>query len=220
MKLADVWNQIEGANEADFSFPDKPSDSERNPWHSNPSELAKIGMFLRLFQPSVVVELGTFEARGTEFILEEMKKYAGGKITILFTVDVPYIPMWLPNGYGETTAPGFDASVTLRRARIKDLVIRSGPVELIYIERLAYDAGPIIVKVVPEVNFIFHDACHLAAAMMDDIKSFGELKEGTVICFDNVLEGHCIFDFLGNEFKDWDSFHLKTETGQLWLQRR
>ncbi len=178
-----------------------------------------IGAFIALCQPQIVVELGTFVGVGTEFILNEMKKY-GTKQMKLYTVDCPFSLDWdhINNRpkRSEIEIPGFSEVISARQRKIDALRRYSTPINFVFLETFASEAAKII-KEEANPDFIFHDATHSAISMIEDIKAFGNLNEGTVICFDNVLNDHQILNLLDVEFKEYSYFHCPLGTGQLWL---
>lgn len=214
------WQQIlHAVDDGSFVFPEKIANTAYNPWNSQKSELAKIGTFIRLFQPGIVVELGTFEALGTEFILNEMLKYGKRGITKLYTVDVPFVPYFIEEtvSYSETTLPDFEIILEARKERLNKLQSLSDLVEVIYVEKISYEAAAFVAQKETNIDFIFHDSTHLASAMRRDINAFGYLPKGTVICLDNVLIGHCFFNYFPSEFTEWKTFHTNEGSGQLWM---
>lgn len=217
--FTNIMEAIMKATPDDFSYPSINTEGSYQSWNSGREELARIGAFLKIVKPHVVVECGTFEGYGTEFMSNVMiQSYEGDKR--LITIDTSSIVNWENGEYSPIEKEEFNHVLQARSDRMNNLKKLSA-VEVIYIDSLIHLVGETIAKT-NVIDFIYHDATHLAAAMAKDIDTFisGGLNVGTWVCFDDVVPGHPFPELFREQYaKEWIGTHIERGRGQFWMMK-
>jgi hypothetical protein len=214
-----MLRQICEAQKDDYIFPEMHTQGSYQSWNSGREEMARLGKFIELLKPSCIIECGTFEGWGTEFMASQMILHSSNPY--LFTIDVPSIVDWNNGNYLPVYSSDFNHVLEVRKQRIQILESLTSSIQVKYVEGLIHEK---IGEIVKERNpdFIYHDATHLAAAMAKDIHAAEEagLKKWCIVCFDDVVPGHPFPELFQQEFKDkWIGKHLPEGRGQFWMQK-
>jgi len=135
--------------------------------------------------PKIILELGTFAARGTEAMAKYVSSYTKDAVQI-FTIDAGVPLDWavatktyLPKKIG-----GWDAVVKMRKHRLNK---RYPFCEITYIEGSTIDVLPNLMDRVKTWDFCFHDATHLPETMLIDFDLIEPFSHsGSVIIFDDA----------------------------------
>ena len=217
------------------------------PWNHDNADMDIVVQALRILQPEVVVELGTFEAFGTIKKAECLNQLPHK--STLYTFDVGHSPV---NSLGGCDTYGVPASfeeqplvdwknfpkghkaskegrswgtvIQARKDRLKQMR-KLSKVKVKYVEGLTYDTLPEIMPDIGTWGFCFQDTLHGTLQIIREWKLYREFTEvGSVVAFDNIGEPHN-FDFVSWFTKNEPNWICKYtifgggNDGQLWAER-
>lgn len=189
-------------------------------YNSDDKNLLTLMEYIRQAKPNTVLECGTFEARGTEYIARIMRMTNSHTDKTLVTIDVPKCILHMDEDAERVTFQedeGWNEVVEIRNARLS-LLKRDTFVKVIYREGLTQVLLP---ELMQEFNFdfIYEDASHLPNILIEDFKHINAFaKKGCVVCFDD-MEKNSFVDWFKDQVKDWDIYYTNLERGQLWVEK-
>jgi len=220
MLLEHYWKELkEYDNKAEYDcFPFIYSRGKYQSYNSAPENFIMVIEFIRRKRPRYVLECGTFEARGTEYIARTMRLYCPRPCTLI-TIDVEgcidhmgidTVTFMKDDDYAD--------SIEIRKARLS-LLKRDPFVNVIYREGLTQHLIPKILREFP-IEFIYEDASHLPHVLREDWKHINETaRKNCVVCFDDI-NGNEFVKWFKENAKEWDMYYTGRERGQLWVERR
>jgi hypothetical protein len=194
-------------------------------WNTCNEDLVVLKMFIELFKPLSILELGTFEARTTEYFFNLLRFYKRGskpKESKLVTIDVPgCIDRIDENSVSYSKDSLFEDVLKVRKLRL-DLMKHSDEIDVIYVERLVSQVLKDVLDTY-EFDFIYHDASHLFHLMKNEWNIFEQsnIKRGTIICFDDGKVDDCKFYhwLLDKKMPNWIIKFNDNERGQIWMEK-
>ena len=215
------FNQIDWINKEEMDQMPPILASERfGSWNTCSEDLSIIGNFIEKFQPSVVLECGTFEGRGTEYIARKMIRHSQDP-KVLITIDAAEYIIHIDTEaviYGED--PLWNEIKKIREARMTLLQRYQGIKVIPIIGGLVRDVLEDILNAY-KIQFIYQDASHVNSLMIQEWKILekSSKEKDLVICFD---------DSKTNTFKEWLEENVRgwhwqesriANRGQLWMEQ-
>jgi hypothetical protein len=229
-KIVELWDSIQPRVPEGNSSTECVAQSFLYPWNHDNANMDMICNFIKLTQPKIVIETGTFEGFGTEKMAKAMSEVGGG---FLITFDAGIAPV---NTLGPTYGVPADQILVTNYKELNEgwkcwekVIIKRDErlkrnykdVTLTFIEGLTFDTLPDFFNAFTfGWYFCFQDSCHV----LDDIlKEWKVLKEnshfGSVIVLDDIpAESNVVKWFVENE-PDWVCKHTKVGHQQLWMER-
>lgn len=225
--LDDHWDDIVNNN---IELPPALGGTPWDSWDSRPEGMAMIVTAIKLLQPTVVVETGTFRGYGTVEMAKAISSYAHD--AVLWTVDAG-APVEGVDGDPLNLVPvdwknlpeweGWSKVISER----EENVTKTFPgCEIRYRKGIAWDVLPSLLKDGGPWGFTFQDSCHYGSQVIKEWESFRDYSQlGSVVVFDDMTNngGDFVAWFRENE-PDWISKHIMREFfapdhGQLWAER-
>jgi len=221
MRLKKCWKELkeyDNKNEYD-QFPFIYSKGKYQSYNSANENFITVIEFIRQRRPTYVLECGTFEGRGTEYIARTMRFHSPRPHATLVTIDVGgCIDVMAEDHVTFMPNKEYEDSLAIRHARLA-LLQRDQFVNVIYKEGLTQHLLPEVLTEFP-MDFIYEDASHLPNILMEDWKHLSTLtKKDCVICFDDMNRNPFVNWFKEN-VKGWDIYYTDRERGQLWVERK
>jgi len=220
MWLKKNWDSLkEYDNKAEYDlFPFMYSRGKYQSYNSAPENFITVSEFIRRRRPRYVLECGTFEGRGTEYIARTMRFHSLRPNTTLVTIDVGGCIDVMAEDY-VTFMPDeeYEDSLAVRHARLT-LLQRDQFVNVIYKEGLTQHLLPEVLTEFP-MDFIYEDASHLPNILIEDWKHIDKFATPhCIICFDDMAKNPFV-DWFKENVKGWDMYYTDKERGQLWVER-
>lgn len=185
------------------------------PWNHDTANMNMILKAIKLLNPVKVIELGTFEGMGTKLIAETLN---GNNIqSFLWTFDAGKPT----EGWPESAIPDimgqWDRIEAVRRRRIKteykNTTIR-------YYEGLTKDTLPAVMPEIGTWDFCFQDSVHQNHEIIEELACYESYsKVGSIIVFDDIIEGHPFIEWFRNNMAGWIFRHTTIGRSQLWAER-
>jgi predicted O-methyltransferase YrrM len=226
------------------SFEETAAEGFLYPWNHDNADMDLMLQALRILQPKVVMELGTFEAWGTLKMARCLNWFPSK--SFLYTFDAGHSPAnslggsdvyGVPEQFEEVPLVDWRSFpknhkayqgwgcwgkvINARNKRLKEMS-RLPNVEVKYVEGITYDTLP---KVMPEIgvwDFCFQDTLHKTHHIIKEWKLYREFtKVGSLVVFDNITppENLDFVDWFKENEPNWIYKRTEVGDGQLWAER-
>lgn len=225
MSLKENWKSIfsySGNSECD-NFPPRLAKGKCKSYNTDDENLATIAEFVRREKPNRVLELGTAEARTTEYLTRLIKAHSHGDNKLLITVDVnDEIDTFQGSGDNLTArlieaSRDFSDMLTIRNNRLS-LLDEEESIIVLFFEGLSWRLLPDLLSTY-DFDFIYEDASHLPSVLIEDWKHIARFAKRTcVVCFDDMRGNEFVNWFRVNN-PDWNYFYTDVGRGQMWVER-
>lgn len=222
--LEEAWPAV-----CDFSRKlDLPPSRWKHAWSTHEKSAQRLANAIRIFQPRVIVETGTFEGLGTYTLAQAAA--ANGNGARIFTVDY--------DGDPEESSIPLEDWLELRKFREENLQLardRFPEVEITFLNGDSRQMLPTIVpSQIPAWDFFFQDSMHFTSGILDEWRIMRPYaKPGSVAVFDDVcldwkqlprhLLGHrqfCLHFVLTEAWKNGWRYRSTAEgRSQFWTQK-
>jgi predicted O-methyltransferase YrrM len=223
------WDTIQPTVKEGNSGTECVAESFLYPWNHDNANMDMMCRAIKILNPKVVIELGTFEGFGTEKMATAMTK---GK---LFTFDAGEAPTTLGETYGVTKEFLYKKHLVDWKNIKHEGWASFGKVIDRRTERVAADYAGTAVKFIQGITFstlpkqlpkigkwdlLFQDTMHEMASILKEWKLVKKYaKKGSLIIFDDIilrLGGAEIVDYFEKKEKLWQWKHTSIGHGQLW----
>lgn len=214
--------KVDFINEKDFpNIPYCLSPYEWRSYNSDYRDLTIIGNFIKEFRPTVVLECGTFEGRGTEYIARKMIRYCPEPRTLITIDAYDHIDHlnWDENLVTYNNPPGWEEVQDIRNTRMK-LLSKYPKIKVVPLIGLTKTYLRSVLDTY-DVQFIYQDASHLTHILIEEWKLLTtcRLKEDLIICFDD-MNGSEFVPWFKENVKGWYSMNSKaSDRGQMWVEQ-
>ena len=232
--LDDHWDKIVNTN---IVIPGAPPGTPWDSWHYQPKGMAMIVTAIKLLQPTMVIETGTFMGYGTVEMAKAMSSYADSGFSflsppVLWTIDAG-VPVDGADGSlfnlvpVDLAIPEWKDWPKVISKREENLAKTFPGLQIKYLEGIAWDVLPPLLEKERPWDFIFQDSCHHPAQVQKEWEYFRDYSHlGSVVVFDDQSdngEGDFTNWFRNNE-QDWIFKHIITGDlapgiGRLWVER-
>jgi len=199
------------------------------PWNHDNANMDMICKAIKILDPRIVIELGTFEGYGTEKMARAMSRGT------LYTFDAGGAPV---NSLGETygvTADyvykkclvdwrhipfdGWNSFAKVIAKRDIRLAAEYPGVEVVFIQGMTFDTLPEHLPAIGRWDLLFQDTLHDQNSIIREwniVKTYA--RGGGIIVFDDIHANHGIVECLQRE-KNWQWRHTPIGHQQLWGER-
>jgi predicted O-methyltransferase YrrM len=205
------------------------------PWSHDLSDGQMLAKAMAILKPQVIIELGTFEARGT-VVLAEAARYSDS--VRLLTFDLGHSPV---NSLGPTYGVPYEEKFVSWEGRNDDWASWAGVVakrterfnqirsdyqniQLEFIEGFTYDTLPrVLGEAVERWDFCFQDTLHdLDNILLEWVLLKPFSRVGSVMVMDDMVRegaGPPVVEYFRLQEPDWGIRHSTTGRQQLWIER-
>jgi len=227
--LQNHWNDIQPDIPEGYTTHDIVAEGFLFPWNHDNANMDMIQKALKILKPKIVIELGTFEGFGSEKIATTMSEYSFIQ-SKFYTFDVgerPFNSLGPTYGVPETektvdwqNIKGWESWGKVIEARKKRLGADYPNVKVEFIPGLTSDSLPATMPRISKFDFCYQDTVHHPTQVIEEWKLFRDYThEGSIVVFDDIIEGHDFIDWFAENERDWIFKHTTIGHQQLWTEK-
>jgi len=227
------WGEIQPTVREGNSSVECVAESFLYPWNHDNANMDMICKAIKILNPKVVIELGTFEGFGTEKMATAMSN------GILYTFDAGEAPTTLGETYGVTKEylykkhlvdwkniehEGWASFGKVIKKRTERVNADYPDVSVEFIQGITFDTLPGQLPKIGKWDLLFQDTMHEMASILKEwrlVKKYA--KKGSLIIFDDIVlsrGGVEVVDYFEKKEKAWQWQHTPIGHGQLWGEKR
>ena len=230
------WDDIQPTVKEGNSGAECVAESFMYPWNHDNANMDMMCKAIKILNPKVVIELGTFEGFGTEKMANAMDKGT------LYTFDAGEAPVdvFLGETYGVTKEfkykkwlvdwknikfPGWESFGKVIDKRNDRVSADYGDVKVSFIEGMTFDTLPKALPKIGKWDFLFQDSIHGLEFILKEwrlVKKYS--KKGSIIVMDDVSltlpSGIEVVNHFKKKEPMWQWQHTSIGHGQLWGEKK